>query len=189
MFQQTQPNDKMIHDDIPVRPWDITGADMFTLNNKHYLCIVDYHSKFPIIKKAEDISAESLILTCKPIFAEYGIPKKIMSDVGSNFISDKFKTICENLNIEQDFLSSYHHQSNGQVEASIKFIKCTLKKCFDSRSNPHIALLQICITPLGQGFCSPTIMLFNWLIRGVLPVINRPLVDIDNDQEHYKVIM
>ena len=85
----------MIHHDIPVRPWDVIDADMFTVNNKHYLCIVDYHSKFPIIKKAENLSADSLILTCKVIFVEYGIPKKIMSDAGSNFISDKFKTFCK----------------------------------------------------------------------------------------------
>ena len=70
----------------PSKPWDKIGADMFTLNKKHYLCIVDYHSKFPIIKKAEDLSADSLILTCKVIFAEYGIPRRIMSDSGGNFI-------------------------------------------------------------------------------------------------------
>ena len=45
-FQQSQPKDKMIHHYMPVRSWDVIGADMFTLNNKHYLCIVDYHSKF-----------------------------------------------------------------------------------------------------------------------------------------------
>ena len=101
MFQQTQPKDKMIHHDILVRPWDIVGAGLFTLNNKHYLCIVDYHSKFPIIKKAEDLSADSLILKCKVIFAEYGIPCKIISGSGGNFISDKFKTFCKSLNIEQ----------------------------------------------------------------------------------------
>ena len=40
-----------MHHDIPIRPWDMVGRDMFTLNNKNYLCIVDYHSKLPIIKK------------------------------------------------------------------------------------------------------------------------------------------
>ena len=60
-FQQTQPRDKMIHHDILKRLWDVIGADMFTLNNKQYLCIVDYHSKLPIIKKTEDLSADSLI--------------------------------------------------------------------------------------------------------------------------------
>ena len=152
----------MIHHDILVRPWDIIGADMFTLNNKQYLCIVDYHSKFPIIKKIKDLSADSLILTCKIIFAEYGI--LIMSDSGGNFVSDKFKTFCKILNIEQAFLSSYHHQSNRQVEACIKFVKPTLKKCFDSRSDPHIALLQIQMTLLAQGLPSPATMMFNQLI-------------------------
>ena len=66
----------MVHHDIPVRPLEIIGADMFNLNNKHYLCIVDYHSKFPIIKKTENLSADSLILMCKVNFAEYGLPKE-----------------------------------------------------------------------------------------------------------------
>ena len=95
--------DKIIHHDIPIRPWDVIGADMFILNNKQYLCIVDYHSKFPIVKKTEGLSADSLILMCKIIVAEYGIPKKILSDSGGNFISDKFKTFCKSLNIEQAF--------------------------------------------------------------------------------------
>ena len=34
LFQQPQPKDKMIHHDIPLRPW-VIGVDMFTLNNKH----------------------------------------------------------------------------------------------------------------------------------------------------------
>ena len=45
-------------------PWKVVGADMFTLHNKNYLCIVDYHSKFPLINKTEDLSADSLILAC-----------------------------------------------------------------------------------------------------------------------------
>ena len=66
-----------------------------------------------------------------------------MPDSGHNFISDKFKTFCKSLNIEQAFLLAYHYKSNGQVEACIKFVKHTLKKCFDTKDDPHIALLQI----------------------------------------------
>ena len=57
---------------------------MFTLHNKNYLCIVDYHSKFLVIKKTGDFAADSLILTCKIIFTGFGLPKKIMSDSGVN---------------------------------------------------------------------------------------------------------
>ena len=112
---------------------EVTGTDIFTLNNKHYLCTVNYHSKFPAIKKTEDLSPDSLILTCKIIFAEYRLPKNIMSGSGGNFVSDKFRTFCKSINIEQAFSSSYHHQSNGQVEAYIKFVKCTLNKCLIPR--------------------------------------------------------
>ena len=68
MFQQTQPKEKIIHHDIPARPWDVVGADMFNINNKNYLCMIDYHSKFSIIKKTKGLSADSLILACKIIF-------------------------------------------------------------------------------------------------------------------------
>ena len=74
-----------------------------------------------------------------------------MSDAGTNFVSDKLRKFCSGLNIEQAVSSVYHHQSNGQVETYIKFIKLTLKKCADSGGDIHIALLQIHSTPLGQG--------------------------------------
>ena len=126
-FQQTQPKEKIIHHDIPLRPWEVLGVDIFHLNNKNYLCIVDYHSKFPVIKRMEGLSTENLIATTKVIFAEYGIPCRLMSDTSTNFISEKFKSFSSRLNIEQTVFSAYHHQSNGQIEACIKFIKHTIK--------------------------------------------------------------
>ena len=75
----------------------------------------------------EGLSAESLIAAVKAIFAEYGTPQGIMSDAGSNFISEKLRNFCHSLNIEQAVSSSYHHQINRQVEDCIKFIKHTIK--------------------------------------------------------------
>ena len=76
--------------DIPLQPWEVVGADVFHYNNKNYLCIVDYNSKFPIVKRLEGLSAENLTNVVKIIFVEYGIPHKLMSDTGTNFISDRF---------------------------------------------------------------------------------------------------
>ena len=72
-FQQTQPKEKIIHHVIPLMPWEVLGADIFHFNNKNHLCIVDYHSKFPVVKRMEGLSTENLITTAKVIFAEYGI--------------------------------------------------------------------------------------------------------------------
>ena len=67
-FQQLQPKEKLIHHEISGKPWEVIGLDMLTLYNRNYLCFVDYHSKFPVIKKTEDLSADSLTLACKIIF-------------------------------------------------------------------------------------------------------------------------
>ena len=103
-FPQVQPKEKTIHHDIPLRPWDVIGADVFQLNSKKYLCIVDYHSKLLVIKRMEGLLEESYC-SSKIIFAEYGITCRLMSDAESNFISEKFKNFCNSLNIEQAVLS------------------------------------------------------------------------------------
>ena len=49
-------------------------------------------------------SIESLTATKKVIFAEYGIPCRLMSDAVTNFVSDRFRTFCSRLNIKQAVL-------------------------------------------------------------------------------------
>ena len=171
---------------LPLRPWDVIGVDMFQLSNKNYLCIVDYHSKFLVIKKMEGLSAESLITAVKIIFVEYGIPCRLISDAGGNFISEKLKNFCNSLNIDQAVSSLYHHQSNGQVEACIKFIKCTIKKCSDSGGDIHMVLLQIRTTPLGQGLPSSAMLLFNHPVHGIMPLMGRKPINVDIDDNHHK---
>ena len=112
-----------------------------------------------------------------------------MSDASINFISEKLKKFCNSLIIEQSVSSLYHHQSNRQVEACIKFIKCTIKKCSDSGGDIHMNMLQIRTTPLGQGLPSPATLLFNHLARGIIPVMDRPSINIDNDDEHHQTLM
>ena len=102
-------------------------ADTFTWKNIYFLCIVDYHCRFPIVKRAEDMSAESLLVACKVIFSKYRVLSSIMSDEGSNFISDKFRQFCKSMNIEQVASSFYHHQTNSLVEACIKLMKHTME--------------------------------------------------------------
>ena len=64
--------------EFPESQGEVVGANIFTLHNKNYLCIVDYHSKFPIIKKTKDLMTDSPILTSKITFSEYGLPRRIM---------------------------------------------------------------------------------------------------------------
>ena len=77
-FQVTQPKDKLIPHDIPGMPWRAVDADIFMLNNKAYLCIVDYHYKFLVVKQTDGLSTHNPINTGKIIFSEYKLPRKIL---------------------------------------------------------------------------------------------------------------
>ena len=160
-FQQMQPQERIMHHNIPLQPWEVVRADVFHYNNKNYLCIVDYNSKFPVVKRLEGLSAENLSNAVKIIFAEYGTPHKIMSDAGTNFVSDRFQKFCRAINVEQATSLAYHHQSSRQVEACIKFINQTFKKCAELGRDKNMALLQIHTTPLGPGLLSLATLLFN----------------------------
>ena len=151
---------------------------MFTLYKRNYLYIVHYHSNFSVIKETKDLLTDRLILACKIIFfSEYCLPRRIMSETGSIFISDTFKWFCKSMNLEEAVLSLYNHQSKRQVEAWVKFIKHTTRKCIHTRLDIHIALLQIRSTMLGPGLPSPATLLFNHPIRDIMPVVNRPLIN------------
>ena len=49
-FQQILPNDSIILHIIQGKLWDIIATDLFTINNRNLLCIVDYQNKFLIVK-------------------------------------------------------------------------------------------------------------------------------------------
>ena len=46
----------MILYDMPCKPWEVVGADIFSVKNNMLLCVVDYYTKLPIIKKAGGLS-------------------------------------------------------------------------------------------------------------------------------------
>ena len=136
------------------------------INNENLLCIVGYYSKFPVMKKVESLSTKDLIQAAKFIFAKLGLNKKLVSDEVTNFLSEQFKDFCWHLSTDQAVTFSYHHQSNGQVQACITFVKHT-KKCRQTNNNVHFALLQIRSTPVSAGLPSPAKMLFNKPIRAL----------------------
>ena len=51
---------------------------------------------------------------------------KIVSDADTNFTLEIIKVFCRKMNIQQSITSSYHHRSNGQVEACMKILNAQL---------------------------------------------------------------
>ena len=57
------------------------ATDIFTFNNENYLLIVDYMSRFPVIRCLSNMTAKMVAEHMKAIFSELGVPKTLVSDV------------------------------------------------------------------------------------------------------------
>ena len=112
----------MLPNELPCILWDVVNAYIYMINYKMFLCIVDYYSKFPVVKKVSSLAIDGLAQMTEMIFVEYGFPKQIISDAGTNVTSEIFKQFWKQMSILQSITSSYHHQSNSQVEACIKVV-------------------------------------------------------------------
>ena len=64
-----------------------------------------------------------------------------------------------------------------------------MKKCCDTKSDIHPALLQVRMMPLGPGLPSHATLLFNNPTKGIIPIINRTSISIDNDDEYHKALV
>jgi len=109
-------------------PWEKCGVDIFELSGKMYLVVVDYFSFFFEIDVLTSTTASNVIHCMKKHFARYGIPKIIVSDCGSQFMSCEFKKLCDKWHITHITSSPDHQRENGKAEAAVKAAKHLLKQ-------------------------------------------------------------
>lgn len=111
--------------DTPIEAWDKCAIDIVgplpitNLDNKYILTFQDNFSKYliaiPIPTQDAQTVAEKLVTE---VICKYGVPNSILSDQGTNFISETFKNVCKLLKIKKIQTTSYHPQSNGSLERS-----------------------------------------------------------------------
>jgi transposase InsO family protein len=63
------------------------------------------------------------------IVSLHGVPKKIVSDRGSQFISRFWKSFHENMDTKWHFCSAYHPQIDGQTERTNQVLEDVLRAC------------------------------------------------------------
>nr|AAL91598.1 Putative gag-pol precursor [Oryza sativa Japonica Group] len=77
---------------------------------------IDKFTKWIEALPTGEIKADNAIKFIKRIFCRYGLPHRIITDNGSQFISADFQDYCIGLEVKICFASVSHPQSNGQVE-------------------------------------------------------------------------
>ena len=156
--------------------------DLFTLNGKLYLVIVDYCSRWVEFRKLTSLTCEHTIKVLKEVFATHGIPDVIMSDNGPQFSAEAFAQFAKSYGFMPTTSSPRYPQANGEVEQVVR----TLKEILKENDDPYLALLKQCMTPLLNGL-SPSQLLMGRQLQTWLPVISntQPVVQ-DTDPQKAK---
>ena len=168
-YQAEQSKLPAMQPDLPTRPWEKLGTDIFQFKENKYLMIVDYYSRFPVIRLLGDITADIIYNHFTTILAEYGLPSIIIADFGTQYISAKFKDSCTRNGITLTFSSPYHHQANSLAERAVGTCKLLWKKAVEGSKCPYTAALMYRVTPLDNNMPSPCELLFGRKPRTLMP--------------------
>lgn len=116
---------------------DIVGPLSKDYYNYSYILTIQcelskYIEAYPLENKDSVTVAKAFV---DNFILRYGIPRKIASDRGTEFMSTTMKEVCKLLNITQISSTAYHHQSIGALENSHKSLNAYLR--IQTDNNPR----------------------------------------------------
>ena len=108
---------------------DFKGPFSNSFGNQFILVTVNYVSKWVEAVPTKINDNKMVVKFLKEnIFSRFGIPRAIISDNGSHFYNRVFEDLMRKYSINHKFFTSYHPQTNGQVEVTNRQIKLNLEK-------------------------------------------------------------
>ncbi|XP_029182414.2 uncharacterized protein K02A2.6-like [Acropora millepora] len=168
-YERSNQKEPLMPHEIPSRPWEQVGVDLFELDQKQYMITVDYYSNFWEIDHLKSTTSTSIVLKLKNHFARHGCPDRLISDNGPQFISAEFRKFAKEWDFQQRTSSPGNSKGNGKVESAVKTAKNLLRKALDTRADPFIAILDYRNTPTQGMNTSPVQRLMNRRTRTLLP--------------------
>ena len=107
---------------ITTQPLELVSMDFLTLETskggfQHVLVMVDHFTRYALAVPTRNMLAKT---TADAFFqnfvVHYGIPKRIHSDQGANFVSRVISQLCKLLGCKKSQTTPYHPMGNGQCE-------------------------------------------------------------------------
>ena len=168
-FDRAQQNESLRPHEVPSRPWQAVGVDLFEHDEKHYLITVDYYSNYWKIDRLTSTKASMVISKLKNHFARYGCPDKVVSDNGPQFDCGEFAQFAHAWEFEHTPISPRNSKANGKAEAAVGTAKALLRKALESKTDFYLAVLDYRNTPTQGVESSPAQRLMNRRTKTLLP--------------------
>lgn len=172
----------LLRSEFPSRPWEKLGSDLFFFENKWYLLVVDYHSRFIEVALLNNLRSSEVVMRMKSMFARHGVPEVLVSDNGTQYASEDFSSFAKTYGFTHITSSPKHPQGNGAAERAVQTVKNILKKGGD----PYLGLMAYRSAPLENGY-SPVELLMGRKIRTTVPCLPAVLSPKNPDLQQVKV--
>jgi hypothetical protein len=112
------------------RAYNIVGPLNQILNGYRYvLTFQDEHSKFTLavpIRQQDAVTVAKAVVD--EIFLTFRIPQTVLTEQGSNFMSEVFANVCILLKIKRIKCTAYHPQTNGSLKKThrvlVEYLRC-----------------------------------------------------------------
>lgn len=188
-YKNDQSKEPLLSHEIPSRPWEKVGCDLFMHNGKDYLITVDYYSNFFEIDRLENKRAPEVIKKLKTHASRYGLFSTLISDGGPPFSSNEFYNFSHEYDFVHIFSSPRFPQSNGLAEKSVCTAKRLMTKAHESSTDIYLALLEYRNTPSAFFHKSPAQRFLQRTTRTLMP-IKKSLLQVpgsDQNQQSMKL--
>ena len=162
--------------------------------NQFMLTIMCATTRYPEAIPLRRITAKVIVPALIKFFTQFGLPRELQSDQGSNFTSGIFKKVMNTLGIKQYFSTAYHPESQGALERFHQTLKSMLTKyCIESNNDwdvgiPFLLYAVRCTKQSSLGY-SPNELLFGRDTRGPLTLLHETWCDNDSSVNINEYVM
>ena len=140
------------------------------------LVLVDYATRYPEAVPLRTISAKSVAQALFQVISRVGIPKEILTDQGTLFMSRTLRELYGLLGVKSIRTSVYHPQTDGLVERLNKTLKSMIRKFIHEEERNWAKWLDPLLfavreVPQASTGFSPFELLFGRKPRGILDLL------------------
>ena len=142
--------------------------------HRYILTLVDFATRYPEAVPLKNIDTVAEVLV--DIFSRLGVPEEILSDLGTQFVSECMKEVTRLLSIKQLTTTPYHPMCNGLTEKFNGTMKSMLKRLCNEQPRQwhrYINPLLFAYREVPQestGF-SPFELLYGRAVRGPMFIL------------------
>ncbi|CAB4041645.1 zinc finger [Paramuricea clavata] len=140
--------------------------------HRYILTLVDYTTRYPDAVPLKSISTEAVAESLVDMYSRLGVPEEVLSDLGTQFVSECMQEVSRLLSIKQLSTMPYHPMCNGLIEKFNGSLNNMLKKLCSEQPKQWPRYINALLfayrkVPQGSTGFSPFELLYGRTVRGI----------------------